>query len=134
MVRLVLTVLLAALGTACAGACRVQLYVAAGGKLADRAPVAGQVAKVLVDANTQVKGGTQRVVQDEPCHDLDPISDIMTYIAPLLTGRVARDRRQPPHRHRLSIAARLLADGAHVMLHSWTPHDAEQSWGADRPS
>jgi hypothetical protein len=101
MVRLVLTVLLAALGTACAGACRVQLYVAAGGKLADRAPVAGQVAKVLVDANTQVKGGTQRVVQDEPCHDLDPISDIMTYIAPLLTGRVARDRRQPPHRYRL---------------------------------
>jgi 3-oxoacyl-[acyl-carrier protein] reductase len=30
-----------------------------------------------------------------------------------------------------AIAARLLADGAHVMLHFWTPHDAEQSWGAD---
>lgn len=30
-----------------------------------------------------------------------------------------------------AIAARLLAAGAHVMLHSWTPHDTEQPWGAD---
>jgi 3-oxoacyl-[acyl-carrier protein] reductase len=30
-----------------------------------------------------------------------------------------------------AIARRLLADGTHVMLHSWTPHDAAQPWGAD---
>jgi 3-oxoacyl-[acyl-carrier protein] reductase len=30
-----------------------------------------------------------------------------------------------------AVAARLLADGARVMLHSWSPHDAEQPWGAD---
>jgi 3-oxoacyl-[acyl-carrier protein] reductase len=29
------------------------------------------------------------------------------------------------------IAERLLADGAHVMLHAWRPHDEEQPWGAD---
>jgi 3-oxoacyl-[acyl-carrier protein] reductase len=29
------------------------------------------------------------------------------------------------------IARRLAADGAAVMLHSWSPHDAEQPWGAD---
>jgi 3-oxoacyl-[acyl-carrier protein] reductase len=30
-----------------------------------------------------------------------------------------------------AIARRLAADGAAVVLHSWSPHDAEQSWGAD---
>jgi 3-oxoacyl-[acyl-carrier protein] reductase len=30
-----------------------------------------------------------------------------------------------------AIARRLVADGAAVLLHSWAPHDAEQSWGAD---
>src|SRR3954454_21481260 len=30
-----------------------------------------------------------------------------------------------------AIARRLVADGARVMLHSWPPHDQEQSWGAD---
>ena len=30
-----------------------------------------------------------------------------------------------------AIAARLRADGARVMLHSWSPHDAEQPYGAD---
>ena len=30
-----------------------------------------------------------------------------------------------------AIARRAVADGASVMLHSWTPHDAEQPWGAD---
>jgi 3-oxoacyl-[acyl-carrier protein] reductase len=30
-----------------------------------------------------------------------------------------------------AIARRLVADGATVLLHSWAPHDAEQSWGAD---
>jgi 3-oxoacyl-[acyl-carrier protein] reductase len=30
-----------------------------------------------------------------------------------------------------AIARRLVADGAAVLLHSWVPHDAEQSWGAD---
>ncbi|MHB8295039.1 MAG: hypothetical protein ACYDH5_10540 [Acidimicrobiales bacterium] len=30
-----------------------------------------------------------------------------------------------------AIARRLVADGARVMLHSWSPHDAEQPWGAD---
>lgn len=29
------------------------------------------------------------------------------------------------------IAARLLADGSHVLAHSWSPADAEQPWGAD---
>ena len=29
------------------------------------------------------------------------------------------------------MAARLRADGARVLLHSWSPHDAEQPWGAD---
>ena len=31
-----------------------------------------------------------------------------------------------------AIARRLVADGACVMLHSWSPHDQEQPWGADR--
>ena len=30
-----------------------------------------------------------------------------------------------------AVAARLRADGARVLLHSWSPHDAEQPWGAD---
>ena len=30
-----------------------------------------------------------------------------------------------------SVARRLVADGAAVLLHSWAPHDAEQPWGAD---
>lgn len=30
-----------------------------------------------------------------------------------------------------AVARRLLADGAHVVVHSWSPHDAEQPWGAD---
>src|SRR5271156_3843064 len=30
-----------------------------------------------------------------------------------------------------AVARRLAADGAAVMVHSWSPHDAEQSWGAD---
>jgi len=30
-----------------------------------------------------------------------------------------------------AVAARLLAEGARVMLHSWSPHDADQPWGAD---
>jgi 3-oxoacyl-[acyl-carrier protein] reductase len=30
-----------------------------------------------------------------------------------------------------AVAARLRADGARVMIHSWSPHDAEQPWGAD---
>jgi 3-oxoacyl-[acyl-carrier protein] reductase len=30
-----------------------------------------------------------------------------------------------------AIARRLVADGASVMLHSWSPHDQEQPWGAD---
>lgn len=30
-----------------------------------------------------------------------------------------------------AIARRLVADGASVLVHSWAPHDAEQTWGAD---
>jgi 3-oxoacyl-[acyl-carrier protein] reductase len=30
-----------------------------------------------------------------------------------------------------AIARRLVADGAAVLVHSWSPHDAEQPWGAD---
>jgi 3-oxoacyl-[acyl-carrier protein] reductase len=30
-----------------------------------------------------------------------------------------------------AVARRLLADGAHVVIHSWPAHDAEQPWGAD---
>lgn len=30
-----------------------------------------------------------------------------------------------------AIARRLLADGAHVLAHSWSAHDAEMPWGAD---
>jgi 3-oxoacyl-[acyl-carrier protein] reductase len=30
-----------------------------------------------------------------------------------------------------AIARRLCADGAAVLVHSWSPHDAEQPWGAD---
>ena len=30
-----------------------------------------------------------------------------------------------------AVARRLLADGARVVIHSWTAHDAEQPWGAD---
>ena len=30
-----------------------------------------------------------------------------------------------------AIARRLVADGACVMLHSWSPHDQEQSWEPD---
>ena len=29
------------------------------------------------------------------------------------------------------VARRLVADGASLLLHSWSPHDAEQPWGAD---
>src|SRR4051794_31344879 len=29
------------------------------------------------------------------------------------------------------IARRLVADSAAVLVHSWSPHDAEQDWGAD---
>jgi 3-oxoacyl-[acyl-carrier protein] reductase len=30
-----------------------------------------------------------------------------------------------------AVARRLVADGARVLLHSWSPHDARQPWGAD---
>jgi 3-oxoacyl-[acyl-carrier protein] reductase len=30
-----------------------------------------------------------------------------------------------------AVARRLLADGAHVLIHSWSAHDAQQPWGAD---
>ncbi|WP_432534879.1 SDR family oxidoreductase [Kineococcus arenarius] len=30
-----------------------------------------------------------------------------------------------------AVAHRAVADGASVLLHSWSPHDAEQPWGAD---
>jgi 3-oxoacyl-[acyl-carrier protein] reductase len=30
-----------------------------------------------------------------------------------------------------AVARRLLDAGAHVLVHSWAPHDAEQPWGAD---
>ena len=30
-----------------------------------------------------------------------------------------------------AVARRLLADGAHVLIHSWPAHDAGQPWGAD---
>lgn len=30
-----------------------------------------------------------------------------------------------------AIARRVVADGAAVLVHSWSPHDAEQPWGAD---
>ena len=30
-----------------------------------------------------------------------------------------------------AIARDLLASGAEVMVHSWTPHDADQPWGSD---
>ncbi|MFC8190695.1 SDR family oxidoreductase [Cellulomonas sp. NPDC057328] len=30
-----------------------------------------------------------------------------------------------------ALARRAVADGAAVLLHSWSPHDAEQPWGAD---
>ncbi len=30
-----------------------------------------------------------------------------------------------------AVARRLLADGLHVVIGSWSPHDAEQPWGAD---
>jgi 3-oxoacyl-[acyl-carrier protein] reductase len=30
-----------------------------------------------------------------------------------------------------AVARRLVADGAAVLVHSWSPHDAEQPWGAD---
>ncbi|MCZ2857223.1 SDR family oxidoreductase [Blastococcus sp. VKM Ac-2987] len=30
-----------------------------------------------------------------------------------------------------AVARRLAADGAAVLVHSWSPHDAEQPWGAD---
>ncbi len=30
-----------------------------------------------------------------------------------------------------AVARRLLADGARVVIHSWSAHDAEQPWGAD---
>ena len=30
-----------------------------------------------------------------------------------------------------ALARRLLADGAHVFVQSWAPHDAEQPWGAE---
>ena len=31
-----------------------------------------------------------------------------------------------------AVARRLLAGGDHVLIHSWSAHDAEQPWGADR--
>lgn len=31
-----------------------------------------------------------------------------------------------------AIARRLVADGAAVLVHSWSPHDAEHPWGADQ--
>ncbi|EWC62344.1 putative Oxidoreductase, short-chain dehydrogenase/reductase family [Actinokineospora spheciospongiae] len=30
-----------------------------------------------------------------------------------------------------AVAANLVAAGAPVLVHSWSPHDAEQPWGAD---
>lgn len=30
-----------------------------------------------------------------------------------------------------AVARRLAADGARLVIHSWSPHDAEQPWGAD---
>ena len=30
-----------------------------------------------------------------------------------------------------AVARRLLADGLHVLIHSWSAHDAQQPWGAD---
>ena len=30
-----------------------------------------------------------------------------------------------------AVAGELLAAGASVLVHSWSPHDAEQPWGAD---
>jgi 3-oxoacyl-[acyl-carrier protein] reductase len=30
-----------------------------------------------------------------------------------------------------AVARRLLTDGLHVLIHSWSAHDAEQPWGAD---
>jgi 3-oxoacyl-[acyl-carrier protein] reductase len=32
-----------------------------------------------------------------------------------------------------AIARRAVADGADVLLHSWSPYDAEQPWGSDSP-
>jgi 3-oxoacyl-[acyl-carrier protein] reductase len=54
----------------------------------------------------------------------------MTNQTPELAGRVALVTGAG-RRIGCAIAARLLAAGASVMLHSWTPHDAEQPWGAD---
>jgi 3-oxoacyl-[acyl-carrier protein] reductase len=55
----------------------------------------------------------------------------MTVLQPL-TGRVAlvtgASRRVAIG---AAIARRLCADGAAVLVHSWSPHDAEQPWGAD---
>jgi len=31
------------------------------------------------------------------------------------------------------VTRRLVADGAAVLMHSWSAHDAEQSWGAPDP-
>ncbi len=49
-----------------------------------------------------------------------------------LSGRVAlvtgASRR---HAIGAAVARRLAADGANVFVHSWSPHDAEQDWGAD---
>lgn len=49
-----------------------------------------------------------------------------------LTGRVALVTGAS---RRIAIGAavvrRLVADGAAVLVHSWSPHDAEQPWGAD---
>lgn len=56
----------------------------------------------------------------------------MTTTARPLEGRVALITGVS---RRIAIGAavtrRLSADGAAVMLHSWSPHDAEQPWGAD---
>ena len=30
-----------------------------------------------------------------------------------------------------ALARRLVADGARVLIHSWSPHDEERPWGAD---
>jgi 3-oxoacyl-[acyl-carrier protein] reductase len=49
-----------------------------------------------------------------------------------LSGRVAlitgASRRQAIG---AGIARRMVADGAAVMIHSWSPHDEQQPWGAD---
>jgi 3-oxoacyl-[acyl-carrier protein] reductase len=40
-------------------------------------------------------------------------------------------RREPTPGIGFAVARRLLADGLHVLVHSWSAHDAEQPWGAE---